>query len=105
MSKFKTFQEGSQICYGSNNGFSREEIQLGAILRIADGIEETNNLLESSNWCSFRHAVEHMARKGITVQHEHSLTLKLHWSIRWPRQQKARRRTRTWKLFKRNAKP
>jgi len=102
--KFKTFEEGSRVDYGSNDGFSVEQLQLGAVLRIASGIEETNHLLRSSNWCSVRHAIVKIANKGITVRHEHSLTLKLHWSIRWPWQQKARRRQRTWRLFKGKAK-
>ena len=104
MSKFKTFKEESRVDYGSNDGFSVEQLQLGAILRIADGLEKTNSLLRNSNWCSVCHAIVKIANKGITVRHEHSLTLKLHWSIRWPWQQKARRRQRTWRLFKGKAK-
>ena len=104
MSKFKTFKEESRVDYGSNDGFSVEQLQLGAILRIADGIEKTNRLLESSRWCSVRSAIVKIADRGITIRHEHSLTFKLHWSIHWPWQQKSRRRTRTWRLFKKKAK-
>jgi len=104
MSMFKTYKEESRAGYGSGNGFSLEGLQFGAICRVADGIEKTNHLLNQSNWCSFRRAVERMAYKGITVRHEHSLTLKLHWSIRWPWQQKYIRRQRTWRLFGRKAK-
>lgn len=89
-----------------NGGWTKEQVELSALLRIAKATESiqeemagTNNLLESSNWCAFRGAVQHMAYKGITVRHEHSLTLKLNWSIRWPWQQRARRCT--WRLFKR----
>jgi len=102
--KFKTFKEESKVDYGSDDGFSVKQLQLGAIFRIADGVEKTNSLLRSSNWCSFSHAVEKMANQGITVRHEHSLTFKLHWSIRWPWQQKAKRRQWTWRLFKKKAK-
>ena len=104
MSKFKTFKEESRVDYGSNDGFSVEQLQLGAILRIADGIEKTNRLLESSRWCSVRSAIVKIADRGITIRHEHSLTFKLHWSIRWPWQQKAKRRQWTWRLFKKKAK-
>lgn len=104
MSKFKVYKEESKLEYGSDNGVSLEGLQFGALCRIADGIEQTNRLLNQSKWCSFRYAVEKIANKGVTVRHEHSLTFKLHWSIRWPWQQKARRRTRTWQLFNRKAK-
>jgi hypothetical protein len=103
MSKFKSYRTESREDWGihSNNGenLNRDQIQLGALLRMADGIEETNRLLTASRWCSFRHAVERIANKGITIRHEHSLTFKFRWSIRWPWQQKARRRQRTWRLF------
>ena len=104
MSKFKTFKEESRVDYGSDNGFSINQLQLGAILRIADGIEKTDRLLESSRWCSVRSAIVKIADCGITIRHEHSLTFKFHWSIRWPWQQKTKRRQWTWRLFKKKAK-
>ena len=95
-----------------NGGWNERDVNLSALLRMAsaaEGIKNelgiSNHLLRGANWCSFRRAVEKMANQGITVRHEHSLTLKLHWSIHWPWQQKIQRRQRTWRLFKRKTKP
>ena len=90
-----------------NGGWEPRNVELSAQLRIAkaaEGIKEQLRTLEEmlwdSQWCSFRCAVEKMANKGITIRHEHLLTLKLHWSIRWPWQQETKRRQRTWRLFR-----
>jgi len=90
-----------------NGGWDPKNVELSALLRMAraaEGIKEQLRTIEEmlwdSNWCSFRGAVEKMANKGITVRHEHSLTFKFHWSIRWPWQQKYKRRQRTWRLFR-----
>jgi len=104
MSKFKTFREESRVGYGSDNGFSVEQLQLGAVMRIADEIEQIYKWDGHANLCGMVRAVPRIAQaleNGITIRHEHSLTLRLHWSIRWPWQQKYHRRRRTWRLFKR----
>jgi len=107
MSKFKSYRKESRIDWGisATNGeeLSRDQVNTGAFLRIADQLEEVYRWGGHANFCGAVKALPKIAKaleKGITVRHEHSLTLKFHWSIRWPWQQKTKRRQRTWRLFK-----
>ena len=101
MGKYESFREGSRTDWGRSNGqenLTMEQIGLGADLRLADAAEHVNaslreigRLLRESQWCSFRQAVEKMADRGITVRHEHTLAVKLSWSIKWPWSSRAKR--------------
>ena len=109
MSKFKSYREESRLDYGVTNGNNPniDQLQAGALFRIADELEAYHKWGSSSNLCSIPRSlirIVNSLEKGLTIRHEHSLTFKLHWSIRWPWQQKARRRQWTWRLFKGKAK-
>lgn len=106
--KFVSYRDESRLNYGfhTENGdhLNLDQLNTGASLRIADQIEQLYRWGAHANLCGMVRAIPKIARaleNGITIRHEHSLTLRLHWSIRWPWQQKYTRRQRTWRLFKR----
>ena len=68
------------------NGWSAENVQTSAFLRIATAVEETNSLLGNSRFCRLRRAVEKIADEGITV------TYKLRIEIKWPWKKRRRKR-------------
>jgi len=87
-----------------NGGWEAENVQLSALLRIAKAAENIPRLADEleaiTSWgnqvnlCRIVRAVPRIARaleKGITIRHEHSLSLKLSWSIKWPWSSRAKR--------------
>jgi hypothetical protein len=99
VAKFKSYREESREDYGTtSDSLDREQISLGALLRIADSIEDSYDWANRINLCSIIKSIPKIAsalNKPLTVRVRHVFRIEIKWSIRWPWYERAKKRQRT----------
>jgi hypothetical protein len=81
------FREGSRLNWFSDAKLTEEQIKVGALLRIADSLEELNQWVKPFPGCHLAKLFEKALTKGITIKRK--IVIEIKWP--WSRKKKRRR--------------
>ncbi|MDD5305348.1 MAG: hypothetical protein PHS14_19800 [Elusimicrobia bacterium] len=80
MRRFTPYREESRKDYGAfaAEDLTADQLKTGALLRIADTLEDAMRWAHSFRGCAMVRAIEHLSR-GVTIRHRWEVKIRIEW--------------------------